>query len=516
MTIESSLRRTQSAPVAVGTVPTDAIDTHAGRRVADSYLCSLAYVEPQLAEYMVDEFLHDSTHAIQPSFGLDLVALARHARAACRITSQVTAVLAVNLLAAVAAAATYAWMTVDLSGAVAVEQQVRSLAKAGAIILVACWLVAWFALAYERTRRYTRIRTLLRRPSASRRLAPPLATPEESRLTEAMTGNVTVFRGGEPFAGHGDIVGKWSIDVDLTKPATGERGWPKQIVPLTASEVHGAIAESIRRSGVPDLRIENRLFVRGAGVPAVPGLLPHRFRRPRSTLPPEMIVRGVERPTPTARTYLCVEKVAWSGDLVLTVLIRAEVIGGANLYVEFYACGLLPLAPFARRPEQMPKSRPEILLRVLRDVGLLRPLRRTFAVPGYLAARAAAKVHAAHRRIRETTRIRQGHVFDYGPVSYFREGSSDVDHYERFAQVDEDMHIKIVARRALGAVRNVLAAHGVDTSEFDHLEKQVSNTVYNIGNINGSGNAFGSHNNVSSGRSSSGRPGSGPGASPRS
>ncbi|HEY6796090.1 MAG TPA: hypothetical protein VI248_15545, partial [Kineosporiaceae bacterium] len=178
--------------------------------------------------------------------------------------------------------------------------------------------------------------------------------------------------------------------------------------------------ESIRRSGVPDLRIEDRLFVPGAGVGAVPGLLPHRYQRPRPTVPPEMITRGVERPTPTARTYLCTEKVAWSGDLVLTVFVRAEVIGEANLYVEFYACGLLPLAPFARRPEHLPKSRPEILFRVLREVGVLAPLRRTFTVPGHLATQAAAKVGTARRRIRETTRIRRGHVFDYGPVSYFR------------------------------------------------------------------------------------------------
>lgn len=496
MTFETGLSRVQPADVVVETSTLDAIDTYDGRRLAESYLCSLTYVEPELAEYVEREFLDDSVHAIQPPFGLDLIALARHARAASRITSWVTAVLAVNLLVTVALAAGYAWATVDPTGGVPVEHQASSLIRAGLIILAACWVVGWLVLAYERLRRYARIRTMLRSSAAGRDLAPALSPAAESWLAEAMAGNVTVFRGGEPLGGHGEIIGKWSIDIDLTKPAADGHGRPKEIVPLTASEVHGAIAESIRRSGVPDLKIENRLFVRGTGVSAVPGLLLHRSRRPRPTLPPEMVVRGLERPTPNARTYLRVEKVAWSGDLVLNVLIRAEVVAGANLYVEFYACGLLPLAPFARRPEHLPKSWPEITFRIIRDVGVLGPWRRTFGVPGRLLGRLVAKGGGLRRRLREATTIRRGHVFDYGPVSYFREGTSDTAHYERFAQADEDMHIKIIARRTLSAVRDTLAAHGVDTAEFDRLENRVNNTVYNIGNVSGSGNAFGDQNAV--------------------
>ncbi|MEJ3746278.1 hypothetical protein WEI85_23680 [Actinomycetes bacterium KLBMP 9797] len=512
MTTERSLSRAQPADVALADVSAGAIDAYAGRRLAESYLCSLTYVEPGLADYVAEELLHDSRHAIQPPFGLDLIALARHARGARRITFWLTTVLAVNLLAAVSVAALYAWTTLGADDGRTWEQQARSLGVAGTAIILACWFVGWIALVVERSQRYLKIRALVRSPDGGRDLAPALPSTVESRLAEAMGGNVTVFRGGEPLGGHGDIIGSWSIDVDLTRAATGEDGQRKEIVPFAASEVHGAIAESIRGSGVPDLRIENRLFVRGTGVATVPGLLPLRFERPRSTLPPEMVVRGINRPTPNARTYLRVEKVAWSGDLVLNVLIRADVVADANLYVEFYACGLLPLAPFARRPEQLPKSVPEIIFRVLRDVGVTNPLRRPFGIPWYLMTQLLAHWKQVRRNLVETVRIRRGHAFDYGPVSYFREGSSDTAHYERFAEADEDMHIKIVARRTLRAIRDLLASHGIDTSDFDRLENRVSNTVYNIGNINGSGNAVGNHNRLNnhSKPSNSGDQGYGP------
>jgi hypothetical protein len=511
MSTERSLSKVKPADVAVADSSMGAIDAYEGRRLAESYLCSLTYVEPGLADFVTEELLHDSRHAIQPPFGLDLIALARHARGARRITFWLTTVLAVNLLTAISIGALYAWTMLSADDGRTLEQHARSLATGGVVIVLACWFIGWMALAVERTRRYQKIRALVKSPASGRDLAPALSPAVEKRLADAMGGNVTVFRGGEPLGGHGDIIGAWSIDVDLTKAATSDDGQRKEIVPFAASEVHGAIAESIRSSGVPDLRIENRLFVRGSGVAAVPGLLPHRFVRPRTTLPPEMVVSGINRPTPNARTYLRVEKVAWSGDLVLNVLIRADVVAGANLYVEFYACGLLPLAPFARRPEHMPRSVSEIIFRVLRDVGVTKPLRQTLGIPLYLAKQLIARWKQASRRLRETVRIRRGHIFDYGPASYFREGSSDTAHYERFAEADEDMHIKIVARRTLSAIRDLLASHGVDTSNFDKLESRVSNTVYNIGNISGTGNAFGSNSRIhnSSQQSNNGDQGSG-------
>lgn len=495
----NGVTRVQTAEVAAGGGEVQgAADNYDGLHRAERYLCSLTYTESSWAEYIVDEFLDDSVHAIQPPFGLDVVALARHARAARRIARQVKVLLAVVLAGGIAVAVRLLAGALEPGVAHLATDQVVRLLRVILVVLAGCWLVSWVIVAGLQMRRYARVRTLLRGGNAGRGLARALPAADERQLAEAMAGNVTVFRGGEPLSGHGDIVGKWAIDVDLTKPAADACGQHREIVPLSASEVHGAVATAIHRSGIPDLKVENRFYVRGTAAPAIVGLLPDRFRRPRTSLPPEMVVGGIERPTPYARTYLRAEKVAWSGHLVLNMLIRAEVVAGAHLYIEFYVCGLLPLAPFARSPESMPKTRPEIFFRVLREVGLFRPMRELLGLPAHVLARVAERLGRRFHDFRDRLAIRRGHVFDYGPMSYVREQSSEAEHHERFAKADEDMYLKIVARRTLTAVQDVLAAHGIDTSQFDQLEKHVSSTVYNIGNISGTGTTVGNNNKVSS------------------
>jgi hypothetical protein len=173
-------------------------------------------------------------------------------------------------------------------------------------------------------------RTLARMYSPERSmrdLAPPLAPDVETRLEQVNASNVVIFEGDDPFVAWGRRLREgWTISLDATKPAADVNGNDLVVTPFTPADLHKALTLAVRGFGVPDIEVRNRLFVDGWSVGTVPGLLPDPMNRPASSIPPKFVKIGIDRPRPDVRTYLCIEKISWGGEIVANLFIRAAMV----------------------------------------------------------------------------------------------------------------------------------------------------------------------------------------------
>src|SRR4051794_13402461 len=190
-------------------IPHPADDPDAPPDVVTRLLCAATHLHASFADYVNGQLLTVSYSAICPSWGVDHVAVARHATLsrARRLerdrklvrTTYGTAALAflVFVLAALG----------PLTFVAAVFLEI--------VVLVTAVVVAWL-LVFEHYRAARTDAMALVDGAPPRDTAPPLAPEVEERLDQLRDGNVVVFSGSTPFIGSGVYLDDWTITLDIS------------------------------------------------------------------------------------------------------------------------------------------------------------------------------------------------------------------------------------------------------------------------------------------------------------
>lgn len=441
----------------------------------DRYLCASAWLEPAFARYVHGELIRPGLRATAPAYGIDYVGLARHTRAARRHRATVLLLAVADLIAVVAgapAAARWGGGGEWTDGAAAA----LSVVVTGAVLLVV--LVGW----HLHTTRARASRILF--DSAPPREAVPHLDPRlEADLSARADPNVVPFGGGMPFVGAGHGLERWKARVDTTRPGTDGGGRKRRITPVSAEELQKALSVAVRGAGFPDIEVNNRLFVAGHHVGLIPGLLPDREQRPRPTVERRHIRAAIDGSTETARTYLCVEKDSWVGELVVTLYIRA-VQFGSELFLEFYAYVLLPLHPVVRAADRLPVTTVGRLLSVLRTV-VPTTLRLVRHAPRTALTMLGWRWSIARRIPRQRRQVRKMPSFDYGAVGGIRSVVAAKQREWLFAYEDEDMYVQALRTQVMKVLVRYVDDHGIDTSDLERQQTKIVNTTYKIGDVKG-------------------------------
>ena len=450
----------------------------------DRLLCSYTWLEPAFARYVYSAVIRPGVQAVAPSHGIDVVALARHAVAARRHRRLVILLAVLDLLLLVAGVA----LIIGLGGFSA-GPLFWALIVVVAAVLGYFGLIGWHVYATR-----TRASRLVFGPPEPRGVVSRLPEPIEKNLEAYANANVVVFGAGIPFVGVGRLLTRWNVQIDTTKAAKDDKGRPRTLLPVNAEELQKALSVTVRKTGIDGIRVNNRLFVDGVRTDAVDGLLPDPEKPPSPVIARGEIRRAILHATETARTYLCIEKPAWSGELVVNVFVRA-VEYGSDLYVEFYAYVLLPLHPIVASAEKLPVSPAgravhaarwtvPIGLRLLRDA------------PRTLLMTARWRRYIARRPALQRRHIRKSAAFNYGAHSGIRAAVAARHRDRLFAYEDEERAVKSIRKEVLKVVTQYVSDHGIDTSELERQQTQIFRQTINIRDIKGRNIMLGDHNKL--------------------
>lgn len=314
----------------------------------------------------------------------------------------------------------------------------------------------------------------------------PATAPEprnektRQRLAEVAArneGNLVVFQGSSPFVGSGKLAHQWHLVIDLSrgmKPGSETRRKP---IEFTSADLHAKIADALSRMGLPNVHVEERLFVNGRHIQDNLALLPSREHAPPANVSPSVLREAALYPTEDARVYVCAEIFGWQGQLVTTLFARA-VRMSHSLFIE---SNFHVLPPPGKLSQDIDKLYDEPVAEQLWKAlwqGLL------YAVPVFLISPFAVAKHGWNwgrtkaRRGVQSWKIRRGQVFDYGAARSIREDFSGSGTEDYFIERDQGMIIMLAQETLLRAVRNFLKQHNIDLGEFDSWLAIIRNSTH--------------------------------------
>jgi hypothetical protein len=435
------------------------------------YLCAAAQLDPTFRAQVLRSTIEERHRAIAPSFGVDVPQVVKHCLMADR-RELMRDVCMTALLIAVVPALLLGTPTSRLALTL--------------LILAAAYAIIWIDELSVHHVIETRLRGGRFRPYE-------LTFNVErndvlSQVADRENANLIVYGRYHPFVGSGVEIERWPLTVDLRREARRRRGnTPPTPERFECRELYDHVAEAVEHLGLDGVTVEERLYVNGRSLRDKPEMLSDPFTRPSPRVEPSTFEEFVGRAASGVRHYQCIQAVTWSGDLVLSFLIRFEITGG-HLFVEVT---VLALGPIHRRYKQIDRL-PYIPL--WRKALELVPGAATGALGQMPRApsRLIDRIHCAWCRRRDEKRNRDlisvAIDYNYGAVSSLRERVSSTVHAHHFQERDTTKYIRIVEGRVLYAIVEFLDAKGVDTTALKKQETTIMNNIFNHkGNIVNSG-----------------------------
>ncbi|CAM5433426.1 hypothetical protein [Streptomyces avidinii] len=457
-------------------------------------LCAGAHLDEGFAREVDAELTEDRLRATGLSLGIDLVALARHARASVRRTD-----LRDRRLAGLCAAGVWAAVPAALYGLVV---GLPALALAAAAAFVLAWTAAWGLVrgAEDAARRAALgVEHGAQRPKD---LAPGVGAEVEDRLLEQRRANVVPYTASaertNPFVGSGSKIKEmvWQ-PIDVSRPADDPAGGGKlTIKPFDAVDLHSFIAREMEHiAGLKGLRARNRLYVIGDHVSYVgPDLLPDRLRRPRAQIPKQLVQAGVVQPGAGMRTYLSLERAGEGGRVIVSMHLRAR-LQHPSLTWEVAAYGIPPLQSRFYRVHQLPQDGWERWWSLF-TFATATTGSALVGAPGRLSRRASARRARARGLEKWRREIDRRHLrFDYGAVDSLRERVADWEQLGFSERTDSQDFLQRLQQGVLIATERFLKDHNVDTSSYDQAQQVINTHTYTFqGDIHSSN--IGAHGTV--------------------
>jgi hypothetical protein len=513
-------------------------------------LCAAAYVEPTLAQEVVEELVEEDYRAVAVPPGVDPGPVIKHCLAALgqktRRDRLLAAIFAITLLLSLASIGDRIQFAVVLVLAI-VAYVAYGLARLGqrtwlgpllgagflfAVLSLALavvflgggrffllgFLVAWAIVAYDLWRAtYEVVTKKLNVRTFDPAEAPPVADPELERRADEIVrrnaGNLTVYSGFPPFASSGLDLGGWSFVVDLRKgkEVTGQRREPE---PVQTLKLYGGVERGLEELGMSNLTIEDRVFVNGTDIRDDRDLLPSPVARPSSHVPDAELRRLMIAPTHRVRHYTCIRVTDWRGQLVLSLYLRFAVANG-RLFCELSAVLLPPLKPELHRSDGI-SAEPE-----LRDV--VRLAGRSLALTPRLWLRSPSVVLRPLLRQRGRAQllkhVKRNAFFDYGAPITALDRARSKEYSRYFQKLDKTMYVKVLERTILDSVVDVLDEHGIDTDELADRRSMIINNGIMAPSVHAQNIAVGAgaqiFNRITGKPPSGSDSGSGAGGSPR-
>jgi hypothetical protein len=425
---------------------------------ASRYLCAAAYLDRGFADRVVERVLRERHRAVAPSYGVDLHAVVRHCLAARRHKFARALVLTALLLVA--------FPVFSVLGA----------SPLGAALRVG--VLAWGVVFVSRcVNRYEILAGRLLRDRFDVRAAPRASTFDEKLIRELerhQLANVTVYSGFSPFVGCGLDRGGWSFVVDIRKGKETLDGTQRPQA-FDVEDLYAALLDTVRSLRIPTLRVEDRLFMNGRDVRGERWILPDDYARPLPWVDPAVVHEYMRAPTHRVRHYLTVQLVDWRGELVLSLFLRCNLVGG-SLFCEGNYFLLPPVKEKYHEVDDVsafPDSRAlvrEVALSAVSAPFLL--VLAPFEVVERLFARGTRWLERrATRRM-----IRNRPMFDYGAATTIRQEGMSPNYRHYFQKLDELMYTKLVQKKVFESIATFLDARGIDTSELRERQRTILNS----------------------------------------
>ncbi len=448
------------------------------------FLCATVHLDGTFANHAWVALLAPGRQAQAPEHEIDPVAVARHARLSLgRRKSRDQQLLVV--LAAVVLAAVF-FFGLGAGGSLNMGQV--------AVLICALPLGGWLLALLVVFTHYSQVRqsalTCFRGTAGfARNAAPPLDHDVEERLVQLHYANAIIYNQFSPFVGTGHTLDSWRVNL-YTAPPAGLRviGAPPP-VPFTPTEVHqyllDVVPQVLNRES-ERVRRERRLYVDGGTASNVPGLIPDSPGpmiplRPAAIVSDELLDQFTEHPTRTARTYCCFVENSGNGDVVVTVLLRAEMVGDA-LYVEGRSQVLLPVqAGFkdvywvSPNPDQA--SMPVLRTALPRTTGLWleSPIR---LIKGYFGDRKDERMMRD-----EGLRVERNQPVNYGSSSSLREDAALPSDPGFYGAMDQVVYSRVITQQILESLNDLLAKHGVSSPDLDEQRRLLVEQTFNLEGI---------------------------------
>jgi hypothetical protein len=459
-------------PVVASTTVTNASEASDATSEATRYMAAAMYLDASLCDQALKSLEDDPYRAIGPTYGVDLPVVIEHARRASRLRlGRYALLLVVPLLP-------FAWEGFWEDVGWVMEQPeligiflqyywgslLAMLGLSTAIVLgerlyrERLWVGA--RLSRQRFRHHTSV------SGRTRRLL-----PEEVRHHRPI--NAVISGGYGPFVGCGGNVGGWSFGIrtDKGREEHGEQRAPRA---FEIVELYDAVTAAVRELSIPDLRVEDRLYVDGARISDKPCFLPSRFARPRQHVDDDVVAGMIGKPSESVRHYRCFGVVDWRGEMILTTALRLQ-RQGSMLFVEANHNLLTPpkreyLAVDSITPWPGPGPLATELARSL----LLAPW-QSLVAPLMVGSALLAPVRRFFRRRACRRQIRENPSFNYGAVISLRERAASGNYRLHFQQLDKEMNHKLLESRMLDAFIEFLDAHDIDTSSLRERKTTILN-----------------------------------------
>ncbi|WP_051763026.1 hypothetical protein [Streptomyces virginiae] len=468
-------------------------------------LCAGAHLDEHFARQVDVDLTEDRLRATGPSLGIDLVALARHARASVRRTD-----LRDRRLAGLCAVGVWVAVPAALYGLVA---GLPALALGAAAALVLTYATAWTLVRRTEHEARTAALGVEHGTDGPGDLAPAVEAEAEDRLLEQERANVVPYTASaertSPFVGSGSKIKEmvWQ-PIDVSRPAEDPVGGGKlTIKPFDAVDLHSFVAREMEHiAGLKGLRAGNRLYVIGDHVSYVgPDLLPDAQRRPRARIPKQLVQAGVVQPGAGMRTYLSLERTGEGGRVIVSMHLRAR-LQHPSLTWEVAAYGIPPLQARFYRVHTLPQGGWEHWWS-LTSFATATTGSALLGAVGRLVRRASARSERARSLERTRREIDRRHLrFDYGAVDSLRERVADWRQLGFSERTDSQDFLQRLQQGVLIATERFLKDHNVDTSSYDQAQQVINTHTYTFqgdihasnigahGTVNQAGQAHGSGN----------------------
>jgi hypothetical protein len=436
-------------------------------------LCRAVHLDPEFRQEVLEEYVEDGIHAVGLPFGVNLVALVRHAAAAEEREHQHEQALSWLLLGFVLLVLL---LLASLSPGSALPSTLLLL------LVLACLPAAGF-MVYRAQLVARKLAVELHTGSKSPEdSAPALDAGLEQRLKDLRRANIVVHHSSRglkhPFVGSGWKITESVWDpVDIGRPAKDTKDRPLTPVPFTAADLHQYLAVNMpKATGLGALVARNRLYVRGVHVEQLgTSVLPDPEQRPLTQIPSALVKAGAGQLGGAMATYLCLRMVSGGGQTVVTMHIRAQVLA-PRLAWEVNAYVLPPLGSRFDFPQSLVGSDTVVRWRTARDsAGSVRPA--LFGLVGRQYRRRAGSRSRARQLERVRAELRKGHVtYDYGAADSLRERVSDWKRMGFDEKMNSQLFFKLMIQGVLDCTEQFLTSHNIDTSDLRSQQQQIINT----------------------------------------
>ncbi|WP_040858833.1 hypothetical protein [Nocardia niigatensis] len=470
---------TASAATAPGSRASGSVAVHSSARTsaATRYLCIATHLDARIARTVIEDVLEEPRLAVTLSPAVDLVTVCLHALAAHRRH-------------VVRDAALVGALVVAMSGLSGFPQRLPLIGLAAVIAWAAVFAETYIAC-------WGNIAQGLHKDNFATS-SPPVARTDRMRRQIAhvagyATGNVTVYRGYNPFAGHGWLRAGWSVALDTTQPEDPAA----PILPFTAVELNTRLTADLARLDIPDLTVGNRLLVNGADVHNDRRFLPDPYGAPTPWADPVVLAQLMTHPEDRARPYLTVEIVCWEGEMVWSAFLRL-VLNEDSLFVEANYTVVPPFSPdYYVIDDLLAQPTAADLVRLALRSARRLPKAMVGCLPGvshHLLAglRRWRKDRLQLRQIRELSRFHHGALVSLRESAAHRDSQGAIGYHRYFQSLDEQMVMKIVDKRVFNTLLAFLSEKNVDPAELKRRSEQIiSNSVTVGGDLNMSHSALG-------------------------